>query len=810
MLEPLLGFLLRHRTATLIAALALLLVGAVSAARLTVNDSSERWLPASSIAMWRRFEKHCDYGDTLAVGVQFHRPVRDDDVELLESMRGQIADIEGVAQAIDVSRVAGQIEGATLTEFLRLPDVGEPDPYATYRGVLFDDPRMQAGGAAETEGRTLLTFVEVSTVWAEELDGQERQEELDRRRRHVVEGIYRVLDEHARDDVTYHVTGAVVIQHELERIAREEILTTIPAAGLLIVLVLGIGFRSPGAVAVVLLGGLWGVTVMLGGVGFAGWTLNVVTVGGPTLMSVIVVTSTIHFVHYYAAHGTANGPPRNGGPADHADPTFGEAPHFIRWVAVPCLGVAVVTGVGFLMLTFNELHPARELGIELFAGAILAFFGAYIVWLWIHPLKAGQPKWLTAAAFRRYYGWLGRRPWTGSLLVVALMGAAAVAALRVRIDVDPFSFFHPDSKIARAFDHFSERQFGLYLLDVLLVPRDQPEDEEALAVARAEDRRVALELQRKLEKRPEVRNVISAVDLLGRATTFDVEPVRLDWYSPVQLVKQAREAGLQTWESLREGKGLGPNPFKAWRDFSESLAAYKRALVFFTTFRSWTEDKAGMGALRISFMVNDSGEGYGPLVEALERELERPEIADRFECLTSGTAANVVTLSENLVGGIVWGLGAAVVVMSALCLALFRSVRLTLVSVLPNALPIVMVFGVMGLFGVPLNSGSAMVSTIALGIALNDTIHFTMHYRRRRMLGETTDEALADTFAALGRPLMMTSLVSCLGFAIFLLSDFRPMYHFGMLASLSMLAALLGDMVLLPSLLKLADRGRPA
>jgi predicted RND superfamily exporter protein len=119
------------------------------------------------------------------------------------------------------------------------------------------------------------------------------------------------------------------------------------------------------------------------------------------------------------------------------------------------------------------------------------------------------------------------------------------------------------------------------------------------------------------------------------------------------------------------------------------------------------------------------------------------------------------------------------------------------------------VFGVMGAFGVPLNSGSAMVSTIALGIALCDTVHFVMHYRRRRTAGQSPDEAMDDTFGELGRPIVLTSVVNCLGFAVFLLSDFRPMYHFGLLASIAMVAALLGDLVLLPNLLVLADRRSP-
>lgn len=756
MLESLLNLLNRHQRITVAAAVVLFLAGgSLALLRLSINDSSERWLPASSLEAWRRFAEHYTYGDTIALAAEFLRPVRDGDVELLKAIHGDLTRIEGIAHVIDVSLVAEQIEGVSLTRFLRTPGAGEEDPFAMYRGVLFDDPRRReaapsgGSGPESPPGRTVLTFIELSTETAPGLDARSRQEEIDRRRRRVVGEIYQVLEDHARDDVRYHVAGGVVIQYELEKIARKAVVTILPVALLVTLSALGMGFRSMGALGIAVLGGLWSVAVVLGGVALAGWTLNVVTVGGPTLMVVIVIATTVHFAHYYSTH--------DGAAVERTRRS--EGPHFIRWVAVPCLGAAAVTGVGFLMLAFNELGPARQLGIELFAGAVLAFFGAFLVWLLIHPFRAAPGRLLSEAGFRRCHRLVVRRPWTTTLVIVAASAALVGATFRVRVDADPFSFFQPEARIARAFEHFSDRDFGLYILDVVLIPLPdtRPDDPQQLEEARREDRRVALAFQRRIERRPEVRNVISAVGLQARQ-----QSLKLD------LGREAR-----------------------------------RFLAFYKTFKNWTEDRAGQDSLRISFMVHDPGTGFSDLVEEVRRSM--PE--DRFECVYTGTVENVVTLSENLVGGITWALAVATLVMTVLCGLLFRSLRLTLVAVLPNVLPVLVVFGVMGAFGVPLNSGSAMVSTIALGVALCDTVHFVMHYRRRRAAGETTDEALADTFGELGRPIVLTSVVNCLGFAVFLLCDFRPMVHFGLLASIAMIAALLGDLVLLPNLLKLADRG---
>lgn len=750
MLESLLNLLARHRTVTLLAAAALLLAGAGLASRLSINDSSERWLPASSVEAWYRFMEHYTYGDTIAVGVQFHRAVRDDDIDLLKSIRRELLAIEvetdggalekPVATLIDASLVAEEIEWVSLTRFIASPTEGEEDRFAMYRGILFDEPRP----SQRSPGRTLVAFLELTTETTPGLDADARQAQINARRRRVVAAVYRVLEEHARHDVTYHTAGGIVIQYELERIACRIVVTILPVALVLTLSALGAGFRSITAVGIAVVGGLWSVAMMLGGVAAAGWTLNVITVGGPTLMFVIVIATTVHFANYYCAHD-----------GDEARRTAqSEAADFIRWVAVPCLGAATVTGVGFLMLAFNELGPARELGFELFAGAVLAFFGAFLVWLWIHPFRAAPGRLLSQRHFRRLHGIVVAWPRATVAVILAGLACLGYATRWVAVDADPFSFFQPEARIARAFQHFAERDFGLYILDVVLIPRTRPEDPIEREAARLEDRREAVRFQRQIEGRPEVRNVISAVALKARQQKLD--PIR----------------------------------------------DMRRLLAFYKTFKNWAEDRAGEDSLRISFMVHDTGDGFRDLLRAVREAL--PE--ERFDCVYTGTAENVVTLSENLVGGITRGLVVAIAVMALLCGLLFRSVRLTLVAVLPNAFPVLVVFGVMGTFGVPLNSGSAMVATIALGVGLCDTVHFVMHYRRRRAAGEATDEALEDTFGELGRPIVLTSVVNCLGFAVFLLADFRPTYHFGLLASIAMIAALVGDLLLLPNLLKLADR----
>jgi predicted RND superfamily exporter protein len=96
-----------------------------------------------------------------------------------------------------------------------------------------------------------------------------------------------------------------------------------------------------------------------------------------------------------------------------------------------------------------------------------------------------------------------------------------------------------------------------------------------------------------------------------------------------------------------------------------------------------------------------------------------------------------------------------------------------------------------------------MIAGIALGIAVNDTLHILIHFQRERHAGASPAAAMGTTFDAVGPATLLTTLVAASGFLVLSLSDFMPLLFFGVLTSLTLLAALVGDLLLLPALLLL-------
>ena len=735
-------------------------------------------MPRSTLAAWQVFEEHFDAGDNLGVALHFRRPITDDDLPRLRALRQKLAAVDGIRQVYDTSLVAEEIEQVSLTELL---DPANAARFDVYNGALWDNP--EPGDPT----RTLMIVCEL-----EFFSGESGSDALNARRRHVAEQVEAIVAAEQQAavwrDVDFHVASSITIMREIEKRTRQVAWTFLPASVLIGLISLLVGFRSGSALAVAILGSIWAMVLVLGCLGALGGSLGVVTVGTPTLMSIIAIASTVHFAaHEHEVHDE-HASEHMAGMLPHNPAHDPEAAHarrrrwqLVRWVAVPCFGSAAATGIGFLMLSYNELEPIRELGFQMFAGSLLAFFGVFFV-TQVLPIRRTYPgRWLTENNLRAVATATTVRPKLMVTLFVLLVAVLTFLAwprpknesIGLYVDADPFSFFSDDQPIKQALDHFEQRQFAVYQLEVILVPKE-PAPAPPAPTMRSEAYEANVAAARKFIAQVENRSDLGVIRVL----------------STVSFRDRYHEM-IRHFASGDEGASAGV-----------SAARLANAAALYQTFQAWNRDKQNEGALRVTLVALNGPAGFAPLVRYVEQRLP----TDHFDCYLAGSVKQNVDLADGLGNGLLYGLTTSFVVMAAVCALLFRSVWLAILAIVPNLFPVLCVFGVMGAFNIPISSGTAMVATIALGIALNDTIHFLLHYRMRtRVEGMPKREAILLTIATIGRPVVWTSLVHMAGFAIFLGTDFIPLFQFGVFASLAMFAALVGDVVLLPNLLLVFD-----
>ncbi len=139
--------------------------------------------------------------------------------------------------------------------------------------------------------------------------------------------------------------------------------------------------------------------------------------------------------------------------------------------------------------------------------------------------------------------------------------------------------------------------------------------------------------------------------------------------------------------------------------------------------------------------------------------------------------------------------------ISIVLMIVLKSFRAGLVAMIPNVFPPLFVFGAMGWLGLPIEIGSVMTASVALGIAVDDTIHFLTWYRRGVRNARSRMSAIRFAFEHCAKPMIDTTLICGFGVAAFMFSDFMPTVRFSRLLFILLMAALIGDLILLPAIL---------
>ena len=199
---------------------------------------------------------------------------------------------------------------------------------------------------------------------------------------------------------------------------------------------------------------------------------------------------------------------------------------------------------------------------------------------------------------------------------------------------------------------------------------------------------------------------------------------------------------------------------------------------------------------------------YGPFASHVEEGIEK-YMPDDVSVQPTGTAYSLLSTISSLVWDLVRSFGLAFIVITFMMIAMLRSVRLGLIGMVPNLLPILVIMGVMGAFDVPIDMVNLLIASIAIGIAVDDTIHYLHHFKVHYDVNGQVEAAIHHTVKHAGRAMLSTSLILCLGFLVYVTADMYNTQRFGTLVALTVVFALLIDMVFAPALLRAIYRDRP-
>ncbi len=521
-------------------------------------------------------------------------------------------------------------------------------------------------------------------------------------------------------------------------------------SALLSFLVAAMRLRSIRLAVIVLVAAIYSTGISLAVLYFGGNKMNLLMTMLPPLVYVLTISSAVHLANYYR---------------DAARETTPEKAIAIAIAhgALPCVLAAATTAIGLISLVMSKIDPIRLFGVY---SAIGVLAGVGVLFLFLpaalrcFPLveKEGNASGSRATPFnRRAVSTIGRHHTLLTFSCLTLMALGGWGLPYIRSTVKLQDRFLPGSD-AIADYHWLEQNIGpMVPLEVII--HFQNDAEQTL-----------------LEK----MEIVAAVQ--GRIQSMD------------ESVATMSAANV----SPRLPQGSGVRQIVERKLLSRRLMESKPRLIK-ASFLAEPDDEQ---LWRITVRANAIGDlDYGLFAEKLRRRID-PLLK---ESGARGTFTGVIPLiykaQRQLLKDLVRSFLAAFAVIAVVLLIVLRSIAATALAMIPNLFPAVVVFGGMEWIQVPVQIGSVMTASAALGIAVDDTVHFLTWFRRGLDSGLPRMAALHDAFQRCAGAMAHTTLICASGLLVFAVSSFVPILHFAWLMALLLASALVGDLILLPSIL---------
>jgi len=543
-------------------------------------------------------------------------------------------------------------------------------------------------------------------------------------------------------------------------------------AGLLAGLVLLISFRSIRwlivPLAVVLLA-LWSTRGILA---VAGLRLTMVSTMLSAMVTVVAIATTVHVIIGFRQHREAG-----------LDPETALVRTFatLFW---PVVGAIATDVIGFGALISSRVGPVHDFGImtAIGAGMVLVAVALVVPWLALAGRFTSDPRqaWGEGALERgldTLVKWIVRHP-------LPILGAAftivavAVAGMRwLTVETDFTKNFRASSPIVASYDMIESRLGGAGVWDVL-VPVGEDIDGTALS-------RVA-----RLEKR--LRD-----DVTVAGPTGDQVPALTKVMSVADVMAAVSPVSLERLEETRLGSWI----------ISRAISLLETQLPQLGRSLIGTDPRDGSRWLRVMLRARERqpAEVKRSIIAQVRQVVAEEFPGDDDE--PPGEVTGFFVLLAQLVDRMIsdqWFtfLLAAAGIFLLLSLA-FRSPLLGLVALVPNALPIFVVLGLLGWIGTPVNMGTAMIAAVSMGLSVDSSIHYITAFRHRLHNGDAFHAALETAHQTAGRAMIFSTLALVVGFLALTTSGFIPTVSFGTLSCLTLIGGLLGNLVVLPVLLTL-------
>lgn len=556
-------------------------------------------------------------------------------------------------------------------------------------------------------------------------------------------------------DIKIHITGVVMLNNAMIEASMNDSVFLMPLMFAIILLMIGIFLKSICGVAITIIVIAFTLMATMGIFGWLGITLTPSVLSAPMIIMMIAVADCLHLLvcHFFQIRG---GLEKTAALAES-----------IRVNLQPLFFTSLTTAIGFLSMNFSDAPPFRDLGNIVATGVVIAF----ILTLTLLPALAmilPTRQYTQAADVGRLMRTLADFviKYRHKLLLISSTVTVILLCCIPRNDLnDEFSkILNETTAFRQATDFASHNLNGLYTIDYSLPAKT------ANGITNPAYLQQVDAFANWYRQEPEVLHVNSFTDIMKRLSK--------------NLHNDANE-----WYRLPDSSTLA----------AQYLLLYDMSLPLGLDLTDRVDIDKSASRFTVS-LINVSTTTLLNLEQRAQNWLQHnaPDIASEG----SGTMVIFSHLSDRNTRQMLFGSILALILISLLLIFILRSVKIGLLSIVPNIIPAGIAFGLWGIFDGEVGIGLSVVTVMTLGIVVDDTVHFLSKYlRARRERNLEPHEAIRYAFSSVGMAMLITSIVLTSGFLILSFSNFSINADMGLMTAITIATALIADFLLLPPLL---------
>ncbi len=572
-----------------------------------------------------------------------------------------------------------------------------------------------------------------------------------------------------------HVSGQPVLMNDLAEAIQTNMVRFVGLMILIIAALLFVLFRRISGVILPLVVVMPSVSGTIGSMAIAGEFLSAPTQILPSLLLAVGIGAAVHILTIFYQH------------LDAGESREDAIAHTLKHSGLPICMTSLTTAGGLLSFTSAEIAPVMAIGIFAPIGILLALLYCLFLLpalLAILPIRAKDAKKSRpdAGPARDRIGDLlvavgdfsirHAKAAVGLTLVAVAIGLLGAAQIRFGHDIVTWL---PESHSFRvATDLFDEQMNGSMVIEVV-------------ADTGAE-------------------NGVQSVAFMKALESIETELIALP---PVKGVKMGKAISIAT-VTKEINQALNENDDEHYA-IPENRQLIAQELLLFENsgsddLESMVDSQFSMARVSIRVPYIDPIE-YQPYIATVQ-ELFREKLGDDVRVSTTGFIPIMSATIRAVIKSMSRSYILALMIITPLMVLLIGSLRTGIVSMIPNLAPIIITLGIMGWAGIVMDVFTMMLGGIAIGLAVDDTIHYMYNFRRSFLQSGDIYQANRETLRTTGHALFVTSVVLSLGFLIFLFAEMNNLYYFGLLTGITIANAFLIDILVSPALMALAFRNR--